>query len=147
MNVLKYATGVDTIEQMTTYRKRKPMIWQFVLAGLIAALAAFVHGGLGEKTNIKHLWQAESVPLNEKLELRATWHSFTAIFALSALLLGWIAFGQMEQAQTIAHLITITFGAAGLVFLIVALRAGKALQVPQWGLLFTIAALAFWGSL
>ncbi|MCU0497173.1 MAG: hypothetical protein MUF87_07480 [Anaerolineae bacterium] len=123
------------------------MIWQFVLAGLIAALAALMHGGFGEKTNIKHLWQAESVPLNEKLELRATWHSFTAIFMLTAIALGWIALpGQVEQARMIAHLIAIIYGATGLAFLIVAIHGRQALKVPQWGLLFVIAALTLWGS-
>jgi uncharacterized membrane protein HdeD (DUF308 family) len=54
----------------------------------------------------------------------------------------------IESPRTIAHMIAITFGASGILFLLLALRAGTkgVLQIPGWMFLLAIAVLSWWGA-
>lgn len=124
------------------------MIWQFVVAGGIAALAAVIHAVMGERTDVRSLWRSD-VPLNEKIELRGTWHAFSAVLALTALTLFVIGLtNRVESPRTLAHVIAVTHGLTGLAWLLVTLRSGlrQAVQVPQWVLLWVVAGLAWWGA-
>jgi membrane-anchored protein YejM (alkaline phosphatase superfamily) len=124
------------------------MIWQFFVAGLIAALGAFVHTVFGERTNIKNLWTS-AVPINEKLELRGTWHGFGVLLVLTAVVLLLIALTDViENPRMIAHFIAITYALIGLTFLSVVLREGVAQvdRVPGWLLLLAIAGFTWWGA-
>lgn len=68
---------------------------------------------------------------------------------LSGLVLLMMAFTTVVAApRTVGHGIALGYALAGLLWLAVVVRGGlrKALQVPQWLLLWGVAALAGWGA-
>jgi hypothetical protein len=122
------------------------MSWQFLIAGILAGFAAFVHAFGGERTNIKHLL-ASAIPANEQVELRAVWHGFSLILLFATVGLLLMAFSPvMENPRTIAHVIALACVCGGIAFFVFALRAGKPLATPQWLLLFAVAVLSWWGA-
>jgi len=61
------------------------MNWPLLIAGILTALVTLVHAFVAERMDIRHL-MASDVPLNEKIELRGVWHTFSIALAVSALL-------------------------------------------------------------
>ena len=120
-----------------------------LVAGLIAGFAAFVHAIAGEYTDMRHM-RSSDMPLNEQIEVRATWHIASITLGLSAILLLVMSFGSLpDQRQTIAQLIAIFYLIGGMVWVGVTLlmRRGMLFKVPQWILLLAIAGLTWWGNL
>ena len=79
------------------------MNWILLIAGVLTALAALVHVFAGERTDIRHLMTSD-VPMNEKIELRGVWHTFSIALGGSAILLFYAVF--ISQTEPIEELLS-----------------------------------------
>jgi len=125
------------------------MNWQFLVAGIIAAMAALVHTIGGESTNIRHLRRSD-VPATEQLELRGVWHAFSIALTLSAAILLVSAFaGAPGMPIGVIQALAVYYALCALVWLVVTVitQVRLLLRVPQWLLLLAIAGFAWWGTL
>lgn len=117
-----------------------------LIAGILTAITALIHGIAGELTTIHPLTKTDlqQVP---KLELRAVWYMITIHLFASAIMLFILAFTASQNIM-MGMFFTMQFLGYGLAFLILAIaKQVKVFQVPQWVLLFLIAGLTFWGTI
>jgi hypothetical protein len=120
-----------------------PMKRSLLIAGVLSAIAALVHGIAGEMTTIQSLLSTniEAVPATE---LRAVWHMVTIHLSASAVMLFILA---KSANKTLGRFLAVQFAGYGMVFLAVAvIHQVGLLETPQWILLFPIAGLTYWGS-
>lgn len=124
------------------------MNWFLFSAGILTMLAALVHTFVGERTDIRHLL-ASDVPMNEKVELRGIWHTFSIALFGSALLSFYAVFvSRPEIVDSLLLGLASFYVLCGLMVLvlIVATQRDHLLRVPQWILLVLIGLLMWWGA-
>jgi hypothetical protein len=115
-----------------------------LIAGILTAIAALVHGIGGEMSPIRPLIKTDLQQV-AKTELRAAWYMVTIHLFASAIMLFLLAV-DTNQNLLMGKFLSIQFLGYGLAFLLLAIVTKiKVFQVPQWVLLFLIAGLTFWG--
>lgn len=123
------------------------MNWLLFIAGILTGLTALVHAFAGERTDIRHL-MASDVPLNEKIELRGVWHTFSLALGGSALLLFYAVFiNQTALVEELLSGLAVFYILCGLMVLglILGTQRDHLAKVPQWLLLLIIGGLMWWG--
>lgn len=123
------------------------MNWFLLIAGVLTGLAAVVHALAGERTDIRHL-MASDVPLNEKIELRGVWHTFSIALGGSALLLFYsVLVNRTLLVDELLSGLAIFYILCGLMILglILGTQRNYLVKVPQWLLLLVIGGLMWWG--
>ncbi len=113
-----------------------------LVAAILSTLACLVHGIWGHKAPVAPMLQTDISKVS-KLELGAVWHAVTLGFALSAVALFRAA--QSSMQQELVQFIGWQFLLYGIaIFAVVLWQRGSLLKVPQWILMWIIAALVFW---
>ena len=118
----------------------------FLIAGILAAIAALVHSIGGEITTIRPLNNAEIQPV-PKLELRAAFYIVAIHLFASAIMLFNLAFATPGEV-VMGRFLAIQFFGYGAAFLGLAVvkRVGL-LKAPQWVMFFLLAGLTYWGTI
>lgn len=125
------------------------MNWFLIAAGILTMVAALIHALAGERTDIRHL-MASDVPMNEKIELRGVWHTFSIALFGSALLSFYAAFvSRPAIVDSLLIGLASFYALCGLMVLglIVTTRRDHLMRVPQWLLLLVIGAIMGWGAI
>lgn len=128
----------------------------YLAAGIVALLTTALHGVAGEYYILMRMKREvfPAVPngrAQAKAEVRMVWHGMTAYFGVVGIMLLLLAFDQLGNAEALASLTALQFGALALVlgFLppITIGRAIAAVRSPQWVLMVAIAGLTYAGTL
>jgi len=136
-----------------------------VAASILSALAAALHGGLGEtailraavRTPLPRLQPpsafaflaAETAEANTEIQwryLRTTWHFLTIDFICSTVLFAVCARTPSPTLVLVVRVTAIRYAAYAIAWLVfVALHHRSIFRAPQWALLFAIAVCAWLG--
>ncbi len=113
------------------------------IAAILSAVACVAHGVLGQKAPVQPMLQTDISQVS-KLELAGVWHLVTLGFGLTSVALFTSARAVEPSAALLQFLVWqfVLYGVA--IFVIVIWQRGSLLKVPQWLLMWIIAALIYW---
>ncbi len=114
-----------------------------LIAAVLSLLACLAHGIWGHKVPIVPMLTTDlgQVP---KLELAGVWHMLTLGFGLAAITLFQLARTIAPSVELLAFLGWQFFGYGAAIFAVVLWQKGSLVKVPQWLLMWIIAALIYW---